>query len=88
MPPSRLSPPPFPFASIPAAKLDVTLVNTAEEENAILLNDACGAEFVQKGQKPPKGMEKEKGRWEGREGGREEGRECGREGGSVGGIRV
>ena len=59
-PPSR---PPLPsLPSILAAKLDVTLVNTAEEENAVLLNDGCGAEFVQKEQKPPKGMKKEKGR--------------------------
>ena len=35
-------------------------MNTAEEENALLLNEGCGAEYVQKGQQPPKGMEKEK----------------------------
>jgi len=39
----------------------VTLVNTAEEENTLYLNDKCGAEFVQKGQQPPKGMEDERG---------------------------
>ncbi|EKU22046.1 phosphoacetylglucosamine mutase, partial [Nannochloropsis gaditana CCMP526] len=45
------------------ARLNVTLVNTAEEENTLYLNDKCGAEFVQKGQQPPKGMEDERGKW-------------------------
>ncbi|EWM26015.1 phosphoacetylglucosamine mutase [Nannochloropsis gaditana] len=57
--------PAFPSPSTPTpprppARLNVTLVNTAEEENTLYLNDKCGAEFVQKGQQPPKGMEDER----------------------------
>jgi hypothetical protein len=52
-----------------AARLTVTLVNTAEEENTLYLNDKCGAEYVQKGQQPPKGMDgrggKRRGAWGG-----------------------